>query len=268
MTRVGHRVEDGSTTGAAPSVMLTVSGHDMTKLSRPSEALLADQCSFVNSYADLRADRGAEITSQLGFPNEYFAMVLGMHMGQHRNTFELITATQVMAAHIAMIAKHALAVRRPDQYDRRIMPMIPTPGHGSFPSAHATEAFAVLTVLERLCTEWGSFSDLSARLKMLRGLAERISVNRTVAGVHYPIDSWAGAALGTSIGGAVLNLCGVSDHMIPEYRYAAENSDFSTHQMDNEPETHGLLRGGDFTIDPGDHWSWIWQKALSDTQNV
>ena len=52
-----------------------------------------------------------------------------------------------MGAHLAMIAKHALAVRRPDQLDGRILPMIPTPGHGAFPSAHATEAYAVATVL-------------------------------------------------------------------------------------------------------------------------
>ncbi len=74
-----------------------------------------------------------------------------------------------------MIVKTALAVRRPDQVDGRLLPMIPTPGHGSFPSAHATEAYAVLTVLEALIEAWDSQADRSGRVAMLRALAERIA---------------------------------------------------------------------------------------------
>src|SRR3712207_7550243 len=40
--------------------------------------------------------------------------------------------------------------RRPDRLGPTVMPMIPTPGHGTFPSAHAAEAFAVATVLDGL----------------------------------------------------------------------------------------------------------------------
>ena len=119
-----------------------------------------------------------------------------------------------------MIVKNHLAIRRPDQLDARLMPMIPTPGHGSFPSAHAPEAYAVLTVLEALVTAWDSLADGEQRIKALRGLAERIAVNRTVAGVHYPIDSWAGAALGRIVGQVVLSRAGAGAP-IAELAYSA-----------------------------------------------
>jgi len=250
MTKIGYTTDD-----TAQTVTLSLDSNAMVKLNRPSESLLAEQCTHVLNYADLRADRGAEIVSQLGFPTEYFAMILGLHQAQHSKTIELITATQVMAAHIAMIVKNALAIRRPDQIDGRIMPMIPTPGHGAFPSAHATEAYAVNRVLSVLCEKWGSFADRTPRLAMMRGLAERIAVNRTVAGVHFPIDSWAGAVLGTAIGDAVLNLCGVANHDIPNFEYTAGDHDFS--------DAHNT-----FTISQGQNWGWLWAGALNETQNV
>jgi len=37
-------------------------------------------------------------------------------------------------------------------------------------------------------------------------IAHRIAVNRTIAGVHYPVDSAAGAMLGRAIGEAILAL--------------------------------------------------------------
>jgi hypothetical protein len=42
-------------------------------------------------------------------------------------------------------------------------------------------------------------------------LAERIAANRTVAGVHFPVDSTAGAVLGVRIGTAILGLFGAVD---------------------------------------------------------
>src|ERR1044071_8116934 len=85
------------------------------------------------------------------------------------------------------------------------MPMIPTPAHGSFPSAHATEAFAVAEVLRGFVKHHKyHYTDFERRLALLSKLAERIAVNRTVAGVHYPIDTWAGAILGRAVGQIVL----------------------------------------------------------------
>ncbi len=175
-------------------------------------------------------------------------------------------ATQIIAAHAAMIVKHALAVRRPDQIDGRILPMIPTPGHGSFPSAHATEAYTVLTVMEALVSTWGSLGDIAPRLAMLRGLAERIAVNRTVAGVHFPIDSWAGAALGTALGRAILGRCGQAPSALPSLSYAAQNSDFNDHDFAQNAAAHGLTEGADYTATATPNFSWLWDEAAGEHQ--
>ena len=84
--------------------------------------------------------------------------------------------------------------------------MIPTPAHGCYPAAHAAEAFVVSTLLRQLLeAAWGapSASAKPSRLELYRTLdrmAGRIAANRVVAGVHFPVDNLAGAALGQSFG--------------------------------------------------------------------
>ena len=75
------------------------------------------------------------------------------------------------------------------------------PLHGSLPSGHATEAFIVVHLLERLLPNGRSYRDT------LQRLAARTSINRTVAGVRFPIDSQAGRMLGQSLGEYLVCLC-------------------------------------------------------------
>lgn len=77
--------------------------------------------------------------------------------------------------------------------------MIQTPDHSSFPSGHALEAFAIATVLHRL-SGGGSAVDGVQKNALPFLLAHRISTNRTVAGVHFPVDSLGGAFLGLQLG--------------------------------------------------------------------
>ncbi|HKK96936.1 MAG TPA: phosphatase PAP2 family protein, partial [Marivita sp.] len=265
-----------SATPVAPSgadtakVHLSFNGNQCLSIDRPDNTLLRKQCSYVSDYATLRAERSAEITSQLGFPTPYFAMMLGLHSAQNAKTFELITATQVAAAHAAMIVKNHLAIRRPDQLDAQLMPMIPTPGHGSFPSAHATEAYAVLTVLEKLIHVWDSLSDAPERILALRGLAERIAVNRTVAGVHYPIDSWAGAALGRIVGQVILAKC-LPGETVHGIAYTAAHHDFFGEDFFDPAvaAAKGLTMTGQVhTLDQTDTFSWVWGKAADEAQKA
>ena len=91
-------------------------------------------------------------------------------------------------------------------FSPEIQPIIQTPGHGALPSGHATEAYALATVLTHLYGQaegdaylnlaWEEADAPSQRFK----LAARIAINRTVAGVHFPIDSAAGCVLGVTLG--------------------------------------------------------------------
>jgi hypothetical protein len=94
-------------------------------------------------------------------------------------------------------------------FSPQIQPIIQTPTHSAFPSGHATEAHIVATVLTHLLAaadhpEDPAFARRSVEAAIAQTqhyrLAARIAINRTVAGVHYPVDSAAGAVLGITLG--------------------------------------------------------------------
>ena len=72
-------------------------------------------------------------------------------------------------------------------------PLVQVPSTGSFPSGHATVAFAAATVLA-LAVARPRFTCAVALL------AAAISFSRLYVGVHYPLDVLGGAALGMAIG--------------------------------------------------------------------
>ncbi|MEU1533319.1 phosphatase PAP2 family protein [Streptomyces fagopyri] len=89
----------------------------------------------------------------------------------------LLTGT----AHLASMGLKRI-VRRPRP--AHLAPRVPTAGRHSFPSSHATSATAAAV----------AFGRLGARV--VPPLAAAVCVSRLVAGVHYPSDVVAGAALG------------------------------------------------------------------------
>ena len=171
----------------------------MRRSPRPEKEDFKDQLELVRDYADLRADRLPEIMTQAGYPVPYLTGIAGLQPGRKQYSHELLGITQVFATQIVLAVKHALACHRPDAFSSQVQPVIPTPGHGTLPSGHATEAFAMAVVLAKLLEfERGTSSDL--HVNQLMRQAARIAANRTVAGVHFPADSIAGAMLGLLIG--------------------------------------------------------------------
>ncbi|WP_457306966.1 phosphatase PAP2 family protein, partial [Polaromonas sp. P5_E6] len=144
-------------------------------------------------YAQLREDRGVEILAQMSSLTPFWGSVVGLTDHRHKWTMELVTLMLALAIDVEMRLKHAFACPRPIELSPQIQPMIPTPGHASWPSGHATEAFLIITVLLTLLPSGHKYKE------QLERLAARIAVNRTVAGVHYPVDSAAGRLLGTAL---------------------------------------------------------------------
>jgi len=192
-------------------------------------------------------------------------------------------ATQRLANFCHMRLKQALASRRPNEYAAQVQPMILTPSHSTFPSGHATEAFMAAIVLFKLLQASGlrPYGDMQWLEQLLR-LASRIAVNRTIAGVHFPVDSAAGAVFGLTLGAYFVARC---EDPSPTYdAYEFDGTKFP-------PTTGGPLADGDFywtlyyntagggsQLAPGpyvtrttglgmqknDLLRWMWKKALAE----
>jgi membrane-associated phospholipid phosphatase len=204
-----------------PATMLT--------LVPPSAAHLATQLAHVRVAADLRADRLPEIMAQMGDMLSFYAAQFRMHPDARKWTLILLSAVYEAVVVAEMRMKFHCNLPRPIDFALEVQPIIGTPAHSTYPSGHATEAFAfaaVLCGLQHLAQ--GSADPVAAVLADLTSttgatrsetlpfrLAARIADNRTVAGVHFPVDSAHGALLGLSCGLAVLAACMPTDTKLP-----------------------------------------------------
>ena len=159
------------------------------------------QLDLVATYSELREDRAAEVLSQLHGGSAFWASIIGMTSHRHRYTAELVDLAMSLATHVEMRIKHAMAVPRPVEMSPQIQPFIPTPGHASWPSGHATEAYLTCRLLQALLPNAPQYRE------QLERLAARIAVNRTVAGLHFPVDSAVGRLLGTSLAEFMVARC-------------------------------------------------------------
>lgn len=79
---------------------------------------------------------------------------------------------------------------RPSDLEPGLSPLVPVPGHPSYPSGHATLYRAVFEVLGELVPECR---------EAWRGMAGEIAHRREIAGLHFASDSAAGNDLGAAI---------------------------------------------------------------------
>jgi membrane-associated phospholipid phosphatase len=194
------------------------SGGRIAKIIRPSLSTFQTQIPLVLSWADLRYERANEILAQIDPQYAFWSSIVPMRPDRTRWTLELINITLQFCVYVEMRFKHALGCWRPIDLNPQIQPMITTPGHGSFPSGHATQAYAVAHVLASLLNldpTYGPKGGTSSRnqqlFTQLQRQAGRIATNRVVAGVHFPIDSMAGRMLGVALGEYIVARSGALD---------------------------------------------------------
>src|SRR5260221_3832364 len=96
---------------------------------------------------------------------------------------------------------------RQSQLSPALLPPIAPPGHASFPSGHATEAYLMALCLEEIMPAAADTGPLPPNplpqnpppppvlASPLERMAQRIARNREVLGLHYPSDSKAGKLL-------------------------------------------------------------------------
>ena len=139
-----------------------------------------------------REDRMPEILTQADNFDIFFDAITGIDREAAPHLSELMEVILEVATLVVMGLKHEVAEWRPNQRSRQVVSVIPTPGHGSLPSGHATIAKLNADLLSALLYS----GQADPRRDQLEALARRIAYNRVVAGVHFPMDSLAGHCLG------------------------------------------------------------------------
>ncbi|TNJ39956.1 phosphatase PAP2 family protein [Phaeobacter sp. B1627] len=183
---------------------------ELMRLAAPGPDVFALQLDYLDFYADLRADRMDEIDVQLTDLTSFFAALAHIHPARNKATLAFIQAALRFCATVQFRIKHGFGCPRPASLAPQIQPMIQTPAHGTLPSGHATEAMFLATLFKALAVELSHAleGDTAAWLQQFNTqcdrLAVRIAASRTVAGVHFPVDSAAGAVLGDSLARYVL----------------------------------------------------------------
>ena len=200
---IGEMLQGISFKAIGTTFQVLSSGSLIAEIGRPKEATFNKQMPSVLSWAELRNDRATEIMAQIDPQYAFWSSIVYMHPDRARRTFELVNMVLQFCVYVEMRFKHALACWRPVEYNAQVQPMITTPGHGSFPSGHATQAYAVAHVLKSLLLP----SVPPMVIEQLQRQAARISTNRVVAGVHFPVDSMAGRMLGVALGEYFVGRC-------------------------------------------------------------
>ena len=108
---------------------------------------------------------------------------------RRREAFRRGVAATAVAYGLNQAVKFSVRRRRPDLPD--LPPLTPVVTDLSFPSAHATTAYAAAAAYSRA---------LPFASPLFYGAATMFALSRPYLGVHYPSDVLAGAALGTVTG--------------------------------------------------------------------
>jgi membrane-associated phospholipid phosphatase len=105
-----------------------------------------------------------------------------------------VTLSVLLASAASTLLKDAFDRSRPPVADPSFEAAVSVPTSPSFPSGHATTAFAAAAALALMVPSLRRVAFL---------LAAAVALSRVYLGVHYVADVVAGAALGTAVGLAV-----------------------------------------------------------------
>lgn len=121
----------------------------------------------------------------------------------------LLASTMASTAAATWIGKSTYDRPRPFQADPKITPVVPLPHGSSYPSGHASAAYAAARVIASL---------EPSLAREAYDMAKQVAVSRVYAGVHYPSDVIAGALLGTGVAEIALRTAG---KLIPAPKHVA-----------------------------------------------
>jgi hypothetical protein len=177
-----------------------------------TRAELNNEISDMLDLALEREPRFAEILDQDDSVGSisYWLGMLKIDPARTPATYLIVRVARRVGEHVAMCLKGDFMSPRPSQLSPAITPMIDPPITPSFPAGHAVQAYLISFLLadamrnlpqHKIPDESGSGSteadwlDSSKTAGVLFDLAARVSQNRIVAGLHFPVDIEAGRAV-------------------------------------------------------------------------
>jgi hypothetical protein len=250
----GLTVDTTAFNGNYPKLTLKAGNQSLVTVSRPENSDFEKQVHLVLNWAELRSERVAEVLTQIEEPYATLSSIVYLQPERTRYTIELLTHAIGLAIAIDMRFKHEFACWRPVEFSPQVQPMITTPGHGAYPSGHATEIYTAVTVLKALLPGPHPHTDLQ-----LDRLAARIATNRVIAGVHFPVDSAAGRLLGLQLGDYFLSAC------IDQRPWSAYT--FDANRFFNDINGNRKLVEPDF-VPTDDRGVAVYLPVITDAQNV
>lgn len=194
--------------GKAVTVVGTANGtrKSLLTLTAPTKAEIEAGAEGLNSTQNRNPADSAMVyalVAQNADIDTFMLQAVGALPGKCPAAYELARATSILVNLVCMRLKHAFNVQRPFEIDSSIVPMLPVPGHSSFPGGHATIASALAAVIAAVVP--GASAD------RLGELADEIALNRVRAGLHYELDSIAGRRLGGALAAYLLTLLQTDD---------------------------------------------------------
>jgi membrane-associated phospholipid phosphatase len=167
-----------------------------TSKGTPSQSLHPDQLDRqileILDLAPEREERFLEVIDQDDADGavNYWLGMLQISPARHPATYLMVRVGRRIGEHVAMCLKGLFRSPRPSELCPGIIPMIDPPATPSFPAGHAVQSYLISCLLA------GSLPNMPQLPKTLFELADRVSMNRVVAGLHFPTDIEAGKAVG------------------------------------------------------------------------
>lgn len=127
----------------------------------------------------LRPARLPEIIGQADDFTPYWCDLLMVTPASRPKTWLMLLTMLQIGTMVGMRYKWEYKQPRPVQLYPALMPVILTPGHPTYPNAHALQSYLIADFVRAAVSELGQAA---------ANLADRIGRNREIAGVHFPRD--------------------------------------------------------------------------------
>jgi hypothetical protein len=152
-----------------------------------------EQLRAVLAKSDERDARFAEIIDQHGGEGALkYWLGMGMVDTSSPATYQLVHAARRIGETVVMCLKNHFAEARPSQVCPAVVPMIDPPITPAFPAGHALQSHLISLMLKES-------ERILSQDDMLFVLSARVAENRTVAGLHYPLDNEAGVVAADAV---------------------------------------------------------------------